>query len=263
MNSPEDPPALGATDPMENLESAHDPPTYETKYVLPRWRVRPLTSWLDARCVPDAEYAHGHVRTLYFDTIDLQSLAEKTGGDLHKTKIRLRWYAPSADSTALGSAWVEVKQKVGPRRFKTRIRIESWAHEVDEVGPDGVDIDRVIHLVRAEGIHVPSSTRPSLALSYSRDRWVEVQTGMRIALDRDIQPTWVRGRGSVPVRSFELGVGVLEFKGHDREVPSIVRLITRFGAHKTSFCKYSECYAQLLVKGRPTGETSFDRELLA
>ena len=239
-----------------------DSPKFETKYILPLWRVSALTTWLGAHTAPDAQYAHGHVRTLYFDTANRQLLAEKVDGDFCKTKIRLRWYASSVDAPALGSAWVEVKQKVGLRRSKQRIEVRSWARKVDEVSPDRLDVDRVIRLVREQGIMLPASTGPTLALSYLRDRWVEPQTGTRIALDYAIQPTWVLGRGSVAPHIFELGVGVLEFKGSDREVPLRLRGITRFGAYKTSFCKYSECYARLLVSGRATWETSFDTELV-
>ena len=45
-----------------------DSPKFETKYILPLWRVSALTTWLGAHTAPDTQYAHGHIRTLYFDT---------------------------------------------------------------------------------------------------------------------------------------------------------------------------------------------------
>lgn len=240
-----------------------DPAKFETKYVVPRWRVRPLAAWLEAHCITDAQYPSGCVRTLYFDTDTFLLMAEKVDGNFHKTKVRLRWYASSATAPAVGSAWAEIKQKIGASRVKTRIEMRHYAKRVDEGDPDGIDVDRVIDVVRRQGLNLPASTSPALAVSYMRTRWVEPRTGLRLALDDAIQPTWVRGYGPVLRDAFELSVGVLELKGGDREMPpALVRAVAAVGAYKTAFCKYSECYARLVASGHPTGGASLDRELV-
>lgn len=227
---------------------------FEIKYVLPARRANALAAWLDARCARDPQYPEGHVRNLYLDTPGLRSLTEKIEGDFLKTKVRLRWYAANATSPAAGPVWLEIKQRESMRRSKTRIQFQAWAADMDQADPASVNVGRVIHLVRDQGLDVPEWLRPTLALSYSRSRWIEPSTGAHVALDQAIQPTWVLGRSRPPGNFLELRTAVVEFKGHDPEVPSLLRGVTGFGGRRTSFSKYLSCYVRLFA-----GAVSDDR----
>jgi len=205
----------------------------------------PLAAWFDARCSRDPGFAEGHVRTLYLDTPGLRFFTEKLEGDYLKTKIRLRWYAPEAGAPASGPVWLEVKRREGVRRSKTRVMFAEDAGSLDRGDPVGIDVGRVIALVRQQGLDSPAWLRPSLLLVYSRSRWIDRATGTRVALDRHIQPSWIAGGVQGPPHAFDLGVSVAEFKGPDARIPASLRGVTRFGAQRSSFSKYYMCYLRL------------------
>jgi hypothetical protein len=219
--------------------------TFEIKYALPLWRADAVGAWLDARCERDPQYPEGHVRTLYLDTPDLRFLTEKADGDFLKTKIRLRWYAAHAHAPAAGAVWLEIKRRESLSRSKTRLAFHPRAADVDRSDLEGIDAGRASDLVRAAGLEAPARLRPTLALGYQRSRWIEPVTGVRVALDRAIQPTWARACHWPPPHALALSSAVVEFKGADPEVPWSLRALTGFGGRRTSFSKYYRCYARL------------------
>lgn len=66
--------------------------SHELKYVFPNRRAVSILNWLKARCRSDSDYPAAVVSSIYYDTVDWRSLAEKNNSDYLKTKIRLRWY---------------------------------------------------------------------------------------------------------------------------------------------------------------------------
>jgi hypothetical protein len=218
---------------------------FEIKHALPARRANALAAWLDARCVRDPHYPEGHVRSLYLDTPGLRFLREKVEGDFLKTKVRLRWYAARAGAPAAGPVWLEIKQRESLRRSKKRVQFQAWATDIDRADPASLDVGRAIDLVREQGLDVPEWLRPTLALSYSRSRWIEPLTGTRVALDQGIQPTWVSGPGYPATSALELRTAVIEFKGEGPDVPPPLRRVTDFGGRRSEFSKYFRCYARL------------------
>jgi hypothetical protein len=141
--------------------------------------------------------------------------------------------------------WLEIKQRAGLSRSKIRVRFLDAATDIDRAHPDTLDVSAAVSLIRDRGIDVPSWLRPSLALRYSRSRWIEPETGARVALDRVIQPTWVAGP-SLPAAHVELRDAIVEFKGTEPEAPpQLRRRLTAFGGRRTSFSKYSRCFDRL------------------
>jgi hypothetical protein len=219
---------------------------FETKYLLPVRRASAVATWLDALCLPDPRHPRGHVRTLYLDSPHRRFLAEKTEGDFAKTKFRLRWYAPDSVATAAGVVWIEIKQKEGARRWKTRAQFQPSAAEFERTDPADARVDGVISWARDRGFDAPDTLGPSLALGYLRSRWIEPRTGTRVALDQAIQPTWVTGREPLAGTFRQLLTGVVEFKGESPDVPPLLRGLAGFGGHRASFSKYLACYANIV-----------------
>jgi hypothetical protein len=219
--------------------------SFEVKYTLPVSRAPAVAAWLDARCLKDPVHPEGHVRNLYLDTPGLRFLLEKVEGDFLKTKIRLRWYAANETARASGPVILEIKQRASVSRDKIRIPFEEMAATIDRAAPEAIDGRKVVSLVRQHGHEAPEWLRPTLALRYSRLRWIEPATGVRVALDRGIKPTWVVGRSQPAGELSELRTAVVEFKGPEADAPPALRNVVRFGARRTSFSKYHQCYARL------------------
>jgi hypothetical protein len=230
---------------------SRDASGFEIKYALPASRAAAVAAWLDARCDPDPEYPEGHVRSLYLDTPGLRYLTEKVEGDFLKTKVRYRWYAPHEAAPAAGAVWLEVKQRESLQRKKRRVRIEAQAADMDQADPAGIDSAPAITWMRDQGLHAPESLGPTLALTYQRSRWVEPASGVGVALDRAIRPTWVLGRSRPASDALELRTAVVEFKGRSPELPAPLRGLLRFGCRRTSFSKYYRCYARLVAGAEP------------
>src|SRR5215470_13619678 len=123
-----------ARDPMRlmSLEPWSDPaptwqaslPRHEVKFIGASFAEPFVTSSLAALCAPDDQFPENVVHSIYFDSPDLASYAEKANGDYLKTKLRLRWYAERREraSEAGGpwTAWLELKMRTGSRGAKRR-----------------------------------------------------------------------------------------------------------------------------------------------
>jgi len=217
---------------------------YETKFLLARWRVDAFASWLDATCRRDPDHPTGHVRTVYFDTLGSRFLQQKVNSDYLKAKVRLRWYAAATSERGKGSAWLEIKFKEGARGGKLRFEAEGWASQLDQLAPSAIDIESLLAAARREGIRLPAVSA-SLALGYTRQRWVEASSGTRIAVDSAIRPTWARRARIRIAGAMELRQAVVEFKGPARGIPPLLHRAARFGLRQASFSKYYECFSMV------------------
>ena len=92
--------------PIEDLGS-------ETKFVISNLRIEPVLRWLEHTCLPDPSFPLGVISSIYYDTRDWDFMREKINSDYLKTKIRLRWYGSTAESSAEGLAFAEVKCRIG------------------------------------------------------------------------------------------------------------------------------------------------------
>ena len=213
-------------------------PRYEIKFIGPS-RAEPfVAASLEALCAPDGQFPENIVHSIYFDSPDLASYAEKANGDYLKTKLRLRWYAePGVRAPRSGrdwTAWLEIKARTGSRGVKRRklLRLP---------GPsplDGLDPEALGAVVQE---HVGSSRRPTCWVSYSRTRLWGPDGATRLAVDRDLRVEWVARW----IPSHWLGatppVFVVEVKGDTAAVhPALSTLILRH-AQKRALSKYALC----------------------
>jgi hypothetical protein len=213
-------------------------PRHEIKFVGPARAAPFAAASLEALCAPDDEFPGNIVHSVYFDTPDLASYAEKANGDYLKTKLRLRWYARSAarrhaDGGAW-TAWLEVKQRQGSRGMKRRRALQL-------PGPsplEGLDPEALGRIVQQ---HLGSARRPTCWLSYARTRLRGPDGLTRVSVDRDLRVEWVASW--VPTRPAGAGppVFVVEVKGPTAAVPPALSTLIARHARKRPVSKYALC----------------------
>ena len=213
-------------------------PRHEIKFLGPS-RAEPfVAASLEALCAPDGHFPDNVVHSIYFDSPDLASYAEKANGDYLKTKLRLRWYAEPGERRPRSgrdwSAWLEIKTRAGSRGVKRRklLRLP---------GPsplEGLDPEALGAVVQE---HAGSSRRPTCWVSYSRTRLWGPDGVTRLAIDRNLRAEWVARW--IPSRWFGAAppVFVVEVKGDTAAVhPALSTLILRH-AQKRALSKYALC----------------------
>ncbi len=219
----------------------------EIKFTVPLSAVGTLRVLLAGACRPDAEFPHGIVWSIYFDTPGLQLLREKINSDYLKTKVRVRWYAdPGAPRTG-GPAVIETKLRQGSRRRKERIPLGVSGTDLLESGFTHAALLEVPRLLQREGVPLPVPLAPVMTIRYERRRFVEPASGSRVALDSDIAVAAVNPRALRPARAVRLPLGVLEVKGPHAHLPAALYPATLLGARRQSFSKYWTCCQQALA----------------
>jgi len=218
---------------------------HEIKYTLPNHAAPAVVSWLNARCLSDPSYAEGRVSSIYYDSPDLRLLSEKINSDFRKTKVRLRWYVEPASNTIDGPAFLEVKQKIGARRFKHRVPTPVPAATLAEADLQDPILVDLLRLLPEVSLWVPTDLRPLMEISFRRRRFLEPTTGTRISLDTDICPRRVNPAMLPLVNPFPLACAVLEAKGSVHDLPGSLSALRAFGCRKESFSKYGRCYQKV------------------
>lgn len=201
--------------------------------------------WLKHHCLPDPAYRTGIVRSVYYDTPQLDAYAEKVNGDFYKQKVRLRWYDPDTGTDPLRrTTFLEVKNKAGGGRNKDRVKImldRDWLEHAP------LSDARFLNVLRTGAPGLLEATLPtlfpSLVVQYSRQRYVCPATHARVCLDTDISVERVNTRllathGYANIRDI-----VIEIKDSSiADIPWIESLYTA-GFRQRSFSKYGNCIA--------------------
>jgi hypothetical protein len=216
----------------------------ELKYVIPAGTAPLARSLVAAWCQPDPRHPSAIVSTIYYDTPDFTLLLEKINSDYLKTKVRLRWYDASSPGSA--HAFLEIKSRVGSLRRKARAATPLEAASLDGIGLDDPALSQVLELARPLGVALPARLTPVLLLRYARFRYVEPLTGARISVDSAIEG--VRGNPQLMPHAFRtrLGVGVIEVKGREEDLPRVMAPLARLGARRGSFSKYGAAGVAML-----------------
>jgi hypothetical protein len=218
----------------------------EQKFTF-RWTDKDvLWDWLEFHTLRDPSFYRGPIISLYYDTPSLDFYGEARNGDYLKTKVRLRWYQTvftSADQTI--DCFFEIKRKRGALRHKQR---QALALSAGCLSGDVFSSAQIANLPREMGgfsCFNRGILVPMLVVEYQRCRYVDAQTGARIALDfaigcRRANDAYVYG--SVPIES---ALGVLEVKSKGAELPEFLRPMRRY-LNRQSFSKYALCCQRLL-----------------
>ncbi len=209
---------------------------------LPAPRAPALLAWLRGRYRPDPAYPDGHVSSIYLDTFDLSLLREKINSDFVKQKVRVRWYGDPLTGAVLGPAFVELKRKVGGRRFKTRIAVDADPARIAGACVDPGYLRRLLEPLLRAGHQIPHDLRPFLRISFRRRRFVDPLSGSRISLDSTIRATPANPGPLHRAHPAPLGRAVVEVKGRHDTLPSALR---RLGCRRESFSKYAQGYLRI------------------
>jgi hypothetical protein len=225
--------------------------SFEQKYVFRPGARSVVLGWLECWCVRDPRFSTGLVSSIYYDTPELDMYQEKRNSDYLKAKVRLRWYGDPATGSLAADVpcFLEIKQKTGAVRHKGRIPLTLPASCLS----GDPFTDRRIATLPADYAHAISSQSlpralrfpagtlvPVVLIQYARRRFVDPQSGSRLAVDTDIRCTQANPallHGLPPVL---LETGVLEIKGPTRLLPGWLAPIRR-EFRREAFSKYSHC----------------------
>jgi len=192
-------------------------------------------------CRPDKEYPHGRVNSLYFDTLSLEQYERSASGEFRKEKVRIRWYGERDSLPEKVPVFVELKTRLGFVSSKRRVEliVPREALSPDQLPAGMIDRKTLSDTISMFGHFPREPLRPIVTVSYSRYRFTEIFTGVRVSLDYDICSTMVarelgHGEQELPLRG-----GVIEVKGPDLELPQTLRRIKLLDTDWSRFSKYS------------------------
>lgn len=230
---------------MPNAALSASPVEHELKLTLSALRAPAVTSWLRGRCLPDPSYPDGRVTSIYFDSRDMLMLRAKINSDFSKQKVRVRWYSDPASGEPLAPAFIEIKRKLGARRFKERLPLEVPVAELAAASPDPSVLREALGALRRAGILVAADLQPFLRIGFRRRRFVDPTTGCRISIDHDIRGSSVNP-GLLPLRNpAPLAHAVVEIKGPHRAPSPWLAPLREIGCKPESFSKYARCYLKI------------------
>ncbi len=194
-------------------------------------------------CRPDRQYPAGRINSLYFDTADLEQHERSVSGEFYKDKVRIRWYGYSNDQPADVNVFLELKSRQGFASSKRRrkFHISSDALKPKMLNTGIIERSSLNDTIAEFGYFAPKPLRPIIRISYSRYRFVEMSTGMRVALDYDICSTFVAREFGHGERELPLRGAVIEVKGPSMELPRTLQRIKLLNTDWSRFSKYSHC----------------------
>lgn len=194
-------------------------------------------------CRPDADYPVGRIRSLYFDTPDLDQHERSASGEFAKDKVRIRWYLDDGALPESVPVFLELKSRRGFASSKKRERfsVPGASLELDRLDSGIINRAELKSTVAGWG-HIPSQPLvPVIAVTYSRYRFAEMETGVRVSLDYDVRSTFIAPGFGFGERELPLASAVIEVKGPSMELPRTLRRMKILDTDWTRFSKYSHC----------------------
>ena len=216
----------------------------EGKFALPAHRVGPALDWIRLACDPDPRFPHGVVASIYYDSDGWDFLRGKVESDYLKTKVRLRWYSEAGGAPG-GRAFAEIKYRVGCRRAKLRFETQHDAGWLARVSLDDPALLSIPRELKRRGAPLAKALFPAFEVRYERRRYVERGSGARVCIDYRIGAPRFNRRMLPRGTPCELANAVFEVKSQQGELPPTLRRLVSFGARRSAFSKYYECYLGL------------------
>jgi hypothetical protein len=225
----------------------------EQKYFVCPGRMILALALLKRTCRRDSSYPEEQINSLYFDTPGLDEHLASLGGEFAKSKIRIRWYGQEHDPHGRNEGagriagaetlpvWMELKQRKGfaSTKHRTLVQVMAGALEPRRLSRGIVPAQMLTRTLAGFGFVSAKSLCPVVAISYFRHRFVEPQTGFRVAFDSHIRSTMVMAGRDHHERGLELSGAVVEVKGPTAEFPSCLLPLRDLGSSWTRFSKYS------------------------
>ncbi len=229
---------------------------YEYKYIIPYSRLGELRHWIAALAKKDPHaQAKGEytVRSIYFDTADLECYELKMAGVKRRNKVRLRGYDKGDDRSKV---FFEIKKKVDEPLYKNRaglpyeiavqlLRGLPFRPATDGSGiavSDLLDAQKFLYHIFARKL------QPVINVIYEREPYqfkIDPVNDLRITFDKDLRAVRAPGIDELfvdkqPVRALN-GHFIMEVK-FNRYLPSWTRqLLVSMGLKKGPASKYTLC----------------------
>jgi hypothetical protein len=217
-------------------------PERELKYTIERRFDANALHLLKALCEPDPKYQTNIISSIYFDSNDHQFAMEKAASDYLKTKLRLRWYTNPQNPEQTSTCHLELKNKIGSTRQKSRWPIECNGSQVEKMVSDGTIGNLIEQQLLKQSHHLSGlNLKPLVLVRYTRHRFIEAFSGTRVALDTDIH-AWQPGTES---RVVHLDRSVIEAKGTSDVLPQSLQPLSCINIRKDAFSKYYLCFSEL------------------
>jgi len=223
---------------LDDLAGGRD---IEQKFLFAGGKKELLLNWLEFHLLRDPTFYFGPIFSLYYDTPALDLYRDVRDGNYVKTKVRLRWYQNVfATGRENVTCYLEVKRKLGILRRKQRQRIELATAELrgDVFSETAIaDLPAVLPELK---YWVRGPLVPVLIVEYERYRFIDPESGARVALDTGVACRRANAAYLSPNFPMRLHCGVLEVKGALETLPG--RLAPMAGQlSKQSFSKYAAC----------------------
>lgn len=186
------------------------------------------------------------VTSLYFDSIDLQSLREKDAGLLSRRKLRLRTYEEEFSEQT--PAFLEIKRRhdfiVSKDRLSLSVGHLTSAHPMEHVLGHVLKRVEASEEVTAEAEVMRSwyNLQPTAFVSYLRAPFVgKHDRRFRITVDRGLRGMWKPPRlmGSLPLRPCMSGYSIIELKCNHSAPAWFHDIVQDFGLVHTASSKYA------------------------
>jgi hypothetical protein len=219
--------------------------SFEHKFLFARCNHAYVMGFLQFALRPDPSFAQGRISSIYYDTPTLDLYHDKRASTYLKNKIRVRWYGDAVAMTGNLRCWLELKRKIGGTREKERFPIELPSAVLVSNDLTHPLLANVPQTLRTFGHSFDGAVLPMLTVQYERKRFIDLTTGMRVAVDTDICCPAVNRRFVPASPPRRLDMCVLEIKGSERELPDWFKPL-RQHVRRDAFSKYASCFEHLL-----------------
>ena len=95
------------------------------------------------------------------------------------------------------------------------------------------------------GVKLHGTLRPTLKIEYTRLRFIDPLTGVRLCVDYDIRAAACNPKMFGSTRPYPPRSGVFELKGRSGQLPDWLHQLTAFDCRRAAFSKYSACWQQV------------------
>lgn len=224
---------------------------YEFKYRISRTLIPDIRAYIEPYVEHDPHCADlpGHqytVRSIYFDSQDLDFYFDKLDSVRVRKKLRVRTYNLADDGAP---AFLEIKRKIGRRGLKERLMLDLSqvdpvlnGGEPEEVLPDLPFLDRKV-LDKFRFNLITREMNPVVLVVYEREAMIGRENERcRVTFDQDIRslvnPRLEQIFEEDALRPFEEAFFVLEMKFDERMPRWMTRLVRLLDLRAQSYSKY-------------------------
>lgn len=249
---------------------------YEDKYILPKTLKKSLTDLLSKHLqpdYPDKKTKFSAMKSIYFDSSNLDMIKHHLSKAQSRFKIRTREYAPNGELSKSEFTYLEVKAKQGPVTDKFRMKVPNSDIETFK---KGLPITPSLKLIKANP-HISVSDlvkrvqdinsaqqvfniKPSCEITYNRRAYSDgqVDNGLRVTFDEDVRHNILSNISRLTSESLAKESGedslvgmlngydpdnhmILEVKHHGSVPDWLGKFLIERNIVKTNFSKY--CYS--------------------